>query len=98
MLSGKTGRAKRTVRKQGYNAIELRNFTTFLKADAVYPCGNIISPIRANIYMHYVLVLWYKAYIEKHGKGNSFLVVYADDYLAGFDNKWEAERSSYREM
>jgi hypothetical protein len=48
--------------------------------------------------MHYVLVLWYKAYIEKHGKGNSFLVVYADDYLAGFDNKWEAERSSYREM
>lgn len=54
--------------------------------------GNIISPILANIYMHHVLVLWYKAYFEKRGKGNSFLVVYADDYLAGFENKWEAEK------
>lgn len=54
--------------------------------------GNIVSPILANIYMHHVLVLWYKAYFEKRGKGNSFLVVYADDYLAGFENKWEAEK------
>ncbi|WP_235839080.1 reverse transcriptase domain-containing protein, partial [Clostridium sp. Marseille-P2415] len=29
--------------------------------------GNIISPILANIYMHHVLVLWYKAYFEKRG-------------------------------
>lgn len=54
--------------------------------------GNIISPILANIYMHHVLVLWYKAYFEKRGKGKSFLVVYADDYLAGFEEKEEAER------
>lgn len=46
--------------------------------------GNIISPILANIYMHHVLVLWYKAYFEKRGSGKSFLVIYADDYLAGF--------------
>lgn len=59
--------------------------------------GNIISPILANIYMHHVLVLWYKAYFEKQGTGNSFLVVYADDYLAGFERKREAERY-YREM
>lgn len=59
--------------------------------------GNIISPMLANIYMHHVLVLWYKAYFEKQGQGNSFLVVYADDYLAGFEHKWEAERY-YKEM
>lgn len=59
--------------------------------------GNIISPMLANIYMHHVLVLWYKAYYEKRGKGMSFLVVYADDYLAGFEHKWEAEKY-YKEM
>lgn len=59
--------------------------------------GNIISPILANIYMHHVLVLWYKEYFEKQGAGESFLVVYADDYLAGFEYKREAERY-YQEM
>nr|WP_242881603.1 group II intron reverse transcriptase/maturase [Robinsoniella peoriensis] len=59
--------------------------------------GNIISPVLANIYMHHVLVLWYKAYFEKRGAGMSFLVVYADDYLAGFEHKREAERY-YKEM
>ncbi len=59
--------------------------------------GNIISPILANIYMHHVLVLWYKAYFEKRGTGMSFLVVYADDYLAGFEHKEEAKRY-YEEM
>jgi len=53
--------------------------------------GNIISPMLANIYMHHVLMLWFKAYYEKRGKGGCFLVVYADDYVAGFENKWEAE-------
>lgn len=54
--------------------------------------GNIISPVLANIYMHHVLVLWYQAYFERRGRGESFLVVYADDYLAGFEQKQEAER------
>ncbi|MHA9742346.1 reverse transcriptase domain-containing protein [Robinsoniella peoriensis] len=59
--------------------------------------GNIISPILANIYMHHVLVLWYKAYFEKRGSGKSFLEIYADDYLAGFEHKHEAERY-FKEM
>lgn len=54
--------------------------------------GGNISPILANIYMHHVLVLWYKAYFERRGRGNSFLVVYADDFIAGFEEKYEAER------
>ena len=53
--------------------------------------GNIISPILANIYMHNVLTLWYKFIITKECKGNNFLIVYADDFVAGFQYKWEAE-------
>ena len=53
--------------------------------------GNIISPVLANIYMHFVLVLWYKEIIEKRAEGNTFLVVYADDFIAGFQYQKEAE-------
>ena len=53
--------------------------------------GNIISPVLANIYMHFVLVLWYKEIIEKRAEGEKFLVVYADDFIAGFQYKREAE-------
>lgn len=53
--------------------------------------GNIVSPVLANIYMHYVLVNWYKVIIEKKSKGATFLVVYADDFITGFQYKNEAE-------
>ena len=54
--------------------------------------GNIISPILANIYMHNVLTLWYKFIIAKESGGENFLIVYADDFIAGFQYKWEAEK------
>lgn len=54
--------------------------------------GNIISPIIANIYMHNALMLWYKVVFTKDTKGDSFLRVYADDFIAGFQYKWEAEK------
>ena len=54
--------------------------------------GNIISPILANIYMHNVLTLWYKFVIKNKAEGNSFLAVYADDFIAGFQYKEDAER------
>lgn len=53
--------------------------------------GNIISPILANIYMHNVLTLWYKFVIAKKRQGDNFLIVYADDFIAGFQYKREAE-------
>ena len=59
--------------------------------------GNIISPLLANIYMHHVLILWFRETYTKRGSGDSFLVNYADDYIAGFEKKWEAEKY-YREM
>ena len=54
--------------------------------------GNIISPILANIYMHNVLTLWYKFIIKNNTFGNSFLAVYADDFISGFQYKEDAER------
>ena len=54
--------------------------------------GNIISPILANIYMHNVLTLWYKFVIKNKAEGNSFMAVYADDFIAGFQYKEDAER------
>lgn len=54
--------------------------------------GNIISPVLANIYMHNVLTLWFKYAIARECKGECFLIVYADDFIAGFQYPWEAER------
>lgn len=54
--------------------------------------GSIISPVIANVYMHNVLMLWYKFVVLSNIKGESFLTVYADDFIAGFQYKWEAEK------
>lgn len=53
--------------------------------------GSVCSPIIANIYMHYVLVWWFKECIQPQLKGFSGLVVYADDFVCCFQYKWEAE-------
>jgi len=53
--------------------------------------GSVCSPVIANIYMHYVLVWWFKECIEPKLKGYGGLVVYADDFVACFQYKEEAE-------
>ena len=63
-----------------------------VKSDEGTAQGNIISPMLANIYMHNVLTLWFQYIIAKECKGECFLVVYADDFIAGFQYPWEAER------
>lgn len=53
--------------------------------------GSVISPIIANIYMHYVLVWWFKEVIQPKLRGYAGLVVYADDFVACFQYKTDAE-------
>ena len=53
--------------------------------------GSVCSPILANIYMHYILVWWFKERIQPALKGFSGLVVYADDFVVCFQYKHEAE-------
>jgi group II intron reverse transcriptase/maturase len=54
--------------------------------------GNLASPVIANIYMHYALALWFEKIFKKECKGECGLVIYADDFVATFQHKWEAER------
>lgn len=53
--------------------------------------GSVCSPIISNVYMHYVLVKWFKESIEPRLRGYGGLVVYADDFVACFQYKEEAE-------
>ena len=53
--------------------------------------GSVNSPVIANIYMHYVLVWWFKEKMQPQMKGYSGLVVYADDFVVCFEHKEDAE-------
>jgi group II intron reverse transcriptase/maturase len=56
------------------------------------PQGSIISPILANIYLHYVLDLWFEREMEKKTTGRAVFVRYADDFVAGFKYHSDAQR------
>ena len=57
------------------------------------PQGSGISPILANVYLHYVLDLWFhKKWRSREVNGDSIIVRYADDLVAGFQHKRDAER------
>ena len=53
--------------------------------------GSVCSPIIANIYMHYVLIWWFKEIVQPELKGYAGLVVYADDFVVCFQYKSDAE-------
>ena len=53
--------------------------------------GSVCSPVIANIYMHYVLLWWFKEKVQPSLKGYSGMVVYADDFVVCFQHKEDAE-------
>ena len=54
--------------------------------------GGSISPLLANIYLHYVLDLWGNQWRGRHARGDMVIVRYADDWVAGFERRLDAER------
>jgi group II intron reverse transcriptase/maturase len=56
------------------------------------PQGGSISPLLANIYLHYVFDLWVHMWRRKHASGEVIVVRYADDVTVGFQHKADAER------
>ena len=52
----------------------------------------MISPLLANVYLHYVFDLWVQAWREKSADGRVILVRYADDFVPGFKHRSEAGR------
>ena len=56
------------------------------------PQGAVISPFLANVYLHYAYDLWVNAWRQRHAKGHMIVVRYADDTVAGFQHRHEADR------
>jgi group II intron reverse transcriptase/maturase len=60
--------------------------------EAGTPQGGVISPLLANIYLHYVLDVWFEEVVKPRLKGRAFLVRYADDFVMGFACEEDAHR------
>ena len=56
------------------------------------PQGGVVSPVLSNVYLHYVLDLWFEKVIKPQCQGEACLLRYADDYICAFESKAEAER------
>ena len=54
--------------------------------------GSVISPLLANIYLHYVLDLWAERWRRREAQGDLIIVRYADDLVAGFEHEDDARR------
>ena len=68
----------------------------FFESDKGTPQGGLISPILANVYLHYVLDLWFERIIKKQCKGYAQIVRYADDFVCCF--QYENEATGFYEM
>jgi len=60
--------------------------------EAGTPQGGVISPLLANVYLHYVLDVWFEQEVKPRLKGRAFLVRYADDFVMGFACEEDARR------
>jgi hypothetical protein len=66
--------------------------TVWFETKAGTPQGAVISPLLANLYLHYVLDLWVQAWRKKVAHGDVIVVRYADDAVLGIQYREEAEQ------
>lgn len=62
------------------------------ETDSGTPQGGIVSPILANVYLHYVLDLWFEKVVRKHCRGEAYIVRYADDFVCCFQFEDDAQK------
>ncbi len=55
------------------------------------PQGGVISPVLANIYLHYVLDLWFEKVVKPRCRGRAMLIRYCDDFVVAFQLRHDAE-------
>ena len=60
--------------------------------EAGTPQGGVLSPLLANIYLHYVLDVWFEEEVRPCLQGRAFLIRYADDFIMGFTCEGDARR------
>lgn len=84
---------KRVLRhlKKWLNAGVMKNGEWSASSEGV-PQGGSVSPLLANVYLHYVFDLWVGHWRRQEAKGDVIVVRYADDFVVGFQHKREAER------
>ena len=56
------------------------------------PQGGVISPMLANVYLHYTLDLWFQDVVKRYCQGEACLIRYADDFVCGFEHEQDAQR------
>jgi RNA-directed DNA polymerase len=56
------------------------------------PQGGVVSPLLANVYLHYVLDVWFERDVKPCLRGRAFLIRYADDFIMGFACEEDARR------
>lgn len=66
--------------------------TELKESDRGTPQGGLISPVLANVYLHYVLDLWFDKGVKPKLKGEAYYVRYADDFLILFQYENEAQQ------
>jgi group II intron reverse transcriptase/maturase len=54
--------------------------------------GSVISPLLANVYLHYVIDLWAERWRRREASGDMIIVRYADDLVVGFEHETDARR------
>ena len=64
----------------------------FTKPTSGSPQGGIISPVLANIYLHYALDLWFEKKVKPAMEGRCMMIRYADDFVCAFQFSRDAER------
>lgn len=62
----------------------------FTASDEGAPQGGLVSPVLSNIYLHYVLDLWFEKRFAGTCTGRAYLIRYADDYVACFEHEGDA--------
>src|SRR5574340_903905 len=62
----------------------------YFETDQGTPQGGVLSPVLANVYLHYVLDLWFETEVKPQLNGFAQLVRYADDFIVCFENEKEA--------
>ena len=66
--------------------------THSMEVEKVRPVPTPLSPVLANVYLHYVLDLWFTQTVKTHCRGEALVWRYADDWVCAFRYQYDAER------